>query len=227
VTARTRAAAKATPDDRRAIEGLAQEWAVPATPETVGALIAYAELLLEWGARINLTGAHTVGELVAEHYPDAFALASRLPDPGLLVDVGSGGGLPALPLATLRPALTIDLCEPIAKKGAFLRTAIRELGLGGRVRLQATRGEALAEATPGRFDVAVSRATFAPVDWLPLGRRLVRPGGRVFALAATDAVPPGLPDRPLFYLGGRRALVEVTVPRETVGGPGPGTTPAG
>jgi 16S rRNA (guanine527-N7)-methyltransferase len=134
-----------------------------------------------------------------------------------VVDVGSGGGLPALPLALLRDGLTVELCEPIAKKGAFLRTAIRELGLSDRVRLNATRGELLADAQGGRFDVAISRATFAPVDWLPLGRRLVRPGGRVFALAAPDDVPPGSDCE--LYLGGRRALVEVNVPRGTAGQP--------
>jgi 16S rRNA (guanine527-N7)-methyltransferase len=200
-------------DDRRRLEALAATWRMGCNDAQVRALLAYAELLLTWSARINLTAASSATALIEVHFPDAFALARRLEDPARVVDVGTGGGLPALPLALLRPGLSLDLCEPIAKKGAFLRTAIRELGLGDRVRVEAARGEVLAGSRPG-FDAAISRATFSPADWLALGRRLVRPGGRVFALAAADDVPPGCSAE--LYLGGRRALVEVVVPRETV-----------
>ena len=89
----------------------------------VAALSSYAESLLRWNARINLTAARSIDVLVNEHFPDAFALARRLEQPARAIDVGSGGGLPAIPLALLRPGLTVELCEPIAKKAAFLRTA--------------------------------------------------------------------------------------------------------
>ena len=139
------------------------------------------------------------------------ALARRLDHPARVVDVGSGGGLPAIPLALLRAELTVALVEPIAKKAAFLRTAIRELEIGDRVSVRVTRGEALAQtivADPGSaFDVAISRATLAPQKWLALGARLVRPGGRVFALATADALPE-LGDRDV-YFEGRRALIQV------------------
>lgn len=196
-----------------ALAALEASWRLPASETQRAALLAYADLLVTWSARINLTGARSAAVVIESHFPDAFALAVRLPGPARLIDVGSGGGLPALPLAILRPALTVELCEPIAKKGAFLRTAIRELGLGERVHLDSRRGEAIAEAEPGVFDVATSRATFAPTVWLALGRRLVRPGGRVFGLVAAAAAPPDLPA--LVYFGGRRALVELDVPRGT------------
>jgi 16S rRNA (guanine(527)-N(7))-methyltransferase RsmG len=195
---------------RRALARLAAEWQVGCDDAAAEALLAYGNLLLTWTARINLTAAGSIDALIAEHFPDAFALASRLTEPARLADVGSGGGLPALPLAVLRPTLSLELVEPIAKKGAFLRTAIRELGLSGRVRLNAMRGEALVETAGASFDAAISRATFAPADWLALGQRLVHPGGRVFALAAVNAVPPG--SRAQVYFGGRRALVELIVP---------------
>ena len=125
--------------------------------------------------------------------------------------MGSGGGLPALPLALLRPALDVELSEPVAKKGAFLRTAIRELGLAGRVRLDPRRGEVLAaEGAP--FDVAVSRATFAPVAWLALGRRLVRPGGRIFALTTPRALPREGAASAHVYDDGHRVMLEVFMP---------------
>lgn len=192
------------------LTSLAAEWGVPCDPAQAEQVDAFMALLLTWNARINLTGAHSRDGVIAEHLPDAFALASRLPAPAAVVDVGSGGGLPALPLAILRPTLSISLVEPIAKKVAFLRTAVRDLGLGTQVTIVLGRGEQLATASPARFDVAISRATFAPAAWLVLGRHLVRPGGRVFALAAPRDLPPGGPP-PLLYGGGRRALVEVCV----------------
>jgi 16S rRNA (guanine527-N7)-methyltransferase len=197
--------------DGERIAALAASWDVPCSEAQAGSLLGYAELLLRWSARINLTAARTVGVLIADHFPDAFALARQLDQRAQqLVDVGSGGGLPALPLALIRPQLSILLCEPIAKKGAFLATAIRELGLGGRVELIATRGERLAEDRPAAFDVAISRATLPPEKWLPLGVRLVRPGGRVFVLTT----PRNLPEQTHrhVYLDGRRVLIEVSVP---------------
>jgi 16S rRNA (guanine(527)-N(7))-methyltransferase RsmG len=180
----------------------------------VDALSAYAQLLLRWNARINLTAARSIDVLISEHYPDAFALARRLDGAARLIDVGSGGGLPAIPLALLRPALTVALVEPIAKKAAFLRTAARELGVGDRVSVHGTRGEKIADAIvadPGRaFDVAISRATLAPEKWLALGLRLVRPGGHVFVLTTPDALPQ-LADRDLYH-DRRRALIQASRP---------------
>jgi 16S rRNA (guanine527-N7)-methyltransferase len=183
----------------------------PCDETVVSPLSAYAELLLRWNARINLTAARSIESLVGEHFPDAFALARKLDQPARVVDVGSGGGLPAIPLALLRGHLTVELVEPIAKKAAFLRTAIRELAIGDRVSVRVARGEALARAVAAdrslAFDVAISRATLAPPKWLALGARLVRPGGRLFALTTADALPE-LPDRDI-YFGGRRALIQV------------------
>ncbi|HEX5270019.1 MAG TPA: RsmG family class I SAM-dependent methyltransferase [Gemmataceae bacterium] len=183
------------------------EWGVPLDDVQGERLVEYAELLIHWNRRINLTGARATAAVVSEHYPDAFALASRLAAPARLVDVGSGGGLPVLPLALLRPELNVLLCEPIAKKAAFLRTAIRDLGLSDRVSLKVGRGEDL---PTGGFEVAVSRATLEPQAWLALGRRLVHPGGRVLILTV-----PGSPLAPAgatrLYAGGRRLLIDVPV----------------
>jgi 16S rRNA (guanine527-N7)-methyltransferase len=189
---------------------LAATWRVPCDAAQGERLVEYMDLLLTWNARINLTGARSVRELVEEHMPDAFALASRFSAPADVVDVGSGGGLPALPLAVLRPELRLTLVEPIAKKVAFLRTAVRALDVKSRVAVIAGRAEELAAQVPGRFDAGISRATFAPAEWLTFGRQLVRVGGRLFALAAPADVPPNMPP-PLLYSGGRRALVEVSV----------------
>jgi 16S rRNA (guanine527-N7)-methyltransferase len=198
---------------REALARLADEWSVPCDGAQLDALVAYATLLLTWTARINLTGANSLADLSAEHFPDSFAIASRLPaaEPLSVIDVGSGGGLPALPLAILRPSLSIRLFEPIAKKAAFLRTAIRELGATARLTVVGKRAEPL-EA--GTFDVAVSRATLAPPAWMALAATLVRPGGRVFVLASADSNPDSVP-APLSlnerfpYLDGKRFLLDL------------------
>jgi 16S rRNA (guanine(527)-N(7))-methyltransferase RsmG len=202
-------------DPQVTLLSLSAEWGFRAEPEQTASLLQFAELLVRWNQSINLTGAKSIGAVIAEHYPDAHALAKRLDRPARLIDVGSGGGLPALPLALLRPNLEIRLCEPIAKKAAFLRTAIRELRLAERVALETRRGEELAaelaDDSSRRFDVATSRATFAPEVWLALGRRLVRPGGRVFVLTVPGSAIKGAAD---IYGGGKRALIEV--PLETL-----------
>jgi 16S rRNA (guanine527-N7)-methyltransferase len=198
---------------REALEREAASWSVGCEAAQRDAITRYASLLLTWTARINLTGAVSLEDLAAEHLPDSFALASRLADAGKLgaVDVGSGGGLPALPLSILCPNLNFTLLEPIAKKAAFLRTAVRELALGDRVVVDSHRAQSLVPAT---FDVALSRATLPPRSWLPLGADLVRPGGRVFLLAAAAAdwssPPPKLqPTGQWPYLNERRWLVEL------------------
>jgi 16S rRNA (guanine527-N7)-methyltransferase len=198
----------------RALAALAREWDVPCDDRQAEMLLHYAGLLLTWNERINLTGAHAVDELLADHFPDSFALAARLDRSARAIDVGSGGGLPAIPLAILRPELTLVLCEPLAKKGAFLRTAIRELALGAHVRLEARRAEDLAAEVPTSFDLAFSRATLAPDRWVALGRRLVRPQGRIFVLTTPETSLDGLGDAAVhtrIYADGRRALLEVVL----------------
>jgi 16S rRNA (guanine527-N7)-methyltransferase len=204
-----------TDDDRARLRammaGWTNGWASRPPEGAVDALLRYGELLLVWNQRINLTAARSVAALIDEQFVDDFPLARRLEGPARVVDIGSGGGLPAIPLALLRPLLRVTLCEPIAKKQAFLRTASRELGLGDRLQVRGDRAQALAETRPN-FDAAVSRATFPPAEWLTLGPRLVRPGGRVFGLIAARAVPASIPAE--VYLGGSRALVELTVAQE-------------
>jgi 16S rRNA (guanine527-N7)-methyltransferase len=149
-------------------------------------LLGFFQLLLTWNARINLTGARSLDELIEEHLPDSLALARLVPEGATLVDVGAGGGLPALPLALLRPDVRVTVVEPRAKRVAFLRTAVRELA--PEVEVVHDGVEAL-EA--GGFDVASSRATFGPEEWLGIGLRLVRRSGLVVLFLSASPPPPG------------------------------------
>lgn len=154
----------------------ARQYGLDVAPETWDGLARYGNMLLAWGSRINLTGARSAKELVEEHFVDAFPLAAELPrGPFQGVDVGSGAGLPGVPLACLRPESRWTLLEPNAKKYSFLRHVAREL-LPGRLRVFRERMD---EHTPpaGGYDVAVSRAVWPAHEWLERGRGMVRPGG--------------------------------------------------
>jgi 16S rRNA (guanine527-N7)-methyltransferase len=169
-----------------ALAALAERLDVPVSPSQWRALDQFVGLLLEWNARINLTGARSREEVMGEHVPDALALAHLVPGPARVIDVGSGGGLPALPFAILRGDCPLTLVEPRAKRVAFLRTAVRQAGLE-KVEVRAGRVE---EVGNGMFDVAASRATFPPAEWLDRASALA-PRAVVFAAHQRDVAAGG------------------------------------
>jgi 16S rRNA (guanine527-N7)-methyltransferase len=157
---------------------------VPVAPAQCALIERFCDLLLTWNERINLTGARSLDDLLSEHLPDSFALSCLVSEGDSVADVGSGGGLPALPFALLRPDALVTLFESRAKRQAFLRTALRELD----IRSASVAGQ-FSPPLPGheRFDLACSRATFPPAEWLRLGCGSVRPGGRVVVFDAATA----------------------------------------
>ena len=103
-----------------------------------------------------------------------------------LLDVGSGAGLPGIPLAIALPSLEVTCCDTVAKKVAFVKAVAAELDL--RVRGVAVRagGDPEREGLP-RAEVVVSRAFADPGRWLPLAVRYLAPGGRVLATLGREA----------------------------------------
>lgn len=94
------------------------------------ALAAYAALIRKWNSTINLVSPLTLDQLETRHIADCAALADISRDSiGSWVDLGSGGGLPGVVIAILRPDLPVTMVESDKRKGSFLRAAIRELGL--------------------------------------------------------------------------------------------------
>jgi 16S rRNA (guanine527-N7)-methyltransferase len=169
------------------VSALARQWMLPLEEERARRLALYLGELLRWNQRLNLTGARGARELIGEHLPDSFALSRLCPEGADVVDVGSGGGLPAIPFAILRPDCRVTLVEPRAKRVAFLNTAVRSCECRS-VAVLRCRGEEL----PARsFSLATSRATFRPLVWLELAPSLLGPGGRAIVLAAGPlAAPP-------------------------------------
>jgi 16S rRNA (guanine527-N7)-methyltransferase len=150
------------------------------------AVLTWLQRLQEWNSRMDLTAARSPEELVDLMLADVLVLSSHIPTGAKVVDVGAGAGAPGLGLALVRQDLHLTLVEPLGKRASFLRTV---LGATGRadVAVERARGEALA----GRraWDVAVSRATLAPPDWLELGTTLATPRGFVWVLLAKDPPP--------------------------------------
>jgi len=158
----------------------------------------WLDLLTEWNKRIDLTAARTDAELTDLMLADAVTLASHI-GPGLrVVDVGTGAGAPGLALALMRPDLVVTLVEPLAKRTSFLRTVVGTLGRTD-VTIMRERGEAVAARTPNAFDVAISRATLSPAQWIPLALRLAPVAWALVAREEPPEVPGARIDADLAY----------------------------
>jgi 16S rRNA (guanine527-N7)-methyltransferase len=137
----------------RLLDGAVGDANPPLSPDTRDTLAAYLSELDRWRRTINLTGALSA-EALASHVLESLAGAHLVPHGSRVVDLGSGGGLPALPLAIARPDVAVTMVEPRAKRVAFLKHVVRQLRLE-RARVLQARVERL--KTP-EWDVATIRA---------------------------------------------------------------------
>lgn len=148
-------------------------------------LMAYLGLLAKWNRTYNLTAIRDPLQSVSHHLLDSLAVLRELSDcVGTLVDIGSGGGLPGIPLAIADPARRVTLNDVNEKKGAFLRQAVIELGLSNAT-VHVGRVEDWHPATG--FAVVISRGLASLADFLARCRHLVAPAG---VLAAMKGVYP-------------------------------------
>ncbi len=139
----------------------------------------YLALLAKWNKVHNLTAVREPGQMVVLHVLDSLSVLPHIASAKTLLDVGSGGGLPGIPLAIARPDLAVTLLDASHKKAAFLTQAKAELGLAN-VRVECARVE---HWQPGRtFDVVVSRAFADLAEFVEQARHLVAPGGRLLAM---------------------------------------------
>ena len=148
-------------------------------------LAAYLELLAKWNKTYNLTAVRDIHEMVTQHILDSLTVLSHMEKSALagrridtVVDVGSGAGLPGIPLAIVRPDLRVTLVDAVDKKSAFQRQAKAELGLAN-VSVVGARVEVL---MAGGFDVVISRAFSELTDFVALAGHLANPDGRLYAM---------------------------------------------
>ncbi len=145
---------------------------------TQAALLRYAMLLRRWNRVYNLTAVDDPGAIVTRHLLDALAVLPWVPE-GRLLDVGSGAGLPGLPLALARPELDVTLLDASGKRVRFLRQAVIELGLANAHPLQA---RAEAHRPQRRYDAVITRAFANISDMLSACRHLVADAGVILAM---------------------------------------------
>ncbi|HEY0505560.1 MAG TPA: 16S rRNA (guanine(527)-N(7))-methyltransferase RsmG [Lysobacter sp.] len=152
-------------------------------PALAPRLLDYLALLARWNRTYNLTAVRDPREMIGKHLLDSLAmhpfvdaLAQR---GGTLADLGTGPGLPGIPLAIVKPGLRVTLVESNGKKARFLREAVRQLGLQD-VRVAESRIEALPE--PGAYDAITARALATLPLIVELGGHLLNPEGQLLAM---------------------------------------------
>jgi len=148
----------------------------------------YRNELLKWSERVNLIGPEARANLDA-HIDEALAAAEILKPRGDVLDFGSGGGLPALPMAIASPESRWHLVEADQKKWAFLKHVARECGLSAVI--YGDRLDRALQRFPAdlRFSLVTSRAVGRPEEWVPSLREWLEPGGRVALFQGSPEAP--------------------------------------
>ncbi|MFD0740123.1 16S rRNA (guanine(527)-N(7))-methyltransferase RsmG [Lysobacter koreensis] len=146
-------------------------------------LLDYLALLARWNQTYNLTAVRDPREMVGKHLLDSLAMHPfvdpLVADGGALADLGTGAGLPGIPLAIVKPGLRVTLVESNGKKARFMREVVRQLQLSD-VRVAESRIEAFDE--PGAYAAITARALATLPLIVELGGHLLRPGGQLLAM---------------------------------------------
>ncbi len=165
-------------DGRQALREGAACMSIALTREQEDALLHYLALLLKWNKVYNLISRRASDNLVALHLLDSLSVLPYISGPRV-VDVGSGAGLPGIPLAIMLPDCHFTLLDSNGKKGGFRTQAAIELGLKNVTVVSARAEEFRPE--PG-FEQVISRAFATIADMLAVAGHLAAPGGRFLAM---------------------------------------------
>ena len=165
--------------DRDRLAGGLRELDLALNDDQVTASLTYRDLLVKWNRAFNLTAVRDPGEMIARHLLDSLAVLPHL-EAGPTLDVGTGAGLPGIPLAIARPDQAFTLLDGNGKKARFVRQARRELGLDN-VEVVHARVEQYRKA-PSQI---ISRAFAALSDMLAVTGPVIAPETRVLAMKAT------------------------------------------
>jgi len=173
-------------------------------PQAEPRLLEYLALLQKWNRTYNLTAIREASRMVSHHLLDCLAIMPHV-TASTVLDVGSGAGLPGIPLALAAPTVQVTLLESSHKKAAFLQQAKAELKLDN-VTVACERSETW---QPGRFEMVISRAFSELAEFVAAAGRHVAPGG---LLAAMKGVYPDEEIARLPQDWCLRAAIPLTVP---------------
>ncbi len=164
------------------IDGLSQ-FDLQLSDQVIQKELAFLDELLRWNQRINLTSIKNREEAIEKHLIDSLLLLPHLDEVENLIDLGSGGGLPGIPLAIASPLLQVASIDSVGKKINFQRHIKRFLSLENLQIIQ-SRAEELDQTSleTESFDLVVARAFTALEPLLELAEPWLKPGGRVVAM---------------------------------------------
>ena len=207
--------------DKALLCELTAEYGVTLDTVACDKLDRYAELLVEWNQKMNLTAITDPLGVTVKHFADSLAALPLLPEKqGIsLIDVGTGAGFPGIPLAIVRPDIKLTLLDSLNKRLVFLETVCNELGIPvRRIHARAEEGGRKPELRE-QFDVATARAVAALPVLLEYCLPFVKCGGRFLALKGPDSDEEyRAAGKALAKLGGETAalhkLLLPTQPRE-------------
>jgi 16S rRNA (guanine527-N7)-methyltransferase len=168
----------------------AREMGIPLSEHQLDQFERLTSLLIEWNARFNLTRVTEPAEIAVKHYLDSISLLSFVKVTGgmRVMDVGSGAGLPGLPLKIVSPDIQLTVLDSVKKKLSFVEAAAQELGMEG-VRIVHARAEDAArdKAHREQYDFVVSRAVARLSVLAELCIPFCRVGGEFVAYKGPDA----------------------------------------
>ena len=153
---------------------------VTLSPAALRQFATFIDTLLLWRQRLSLTTAATPVAVIRRHVLDSLHVAPLIADRHQLLDIGSGAGFPAIPLAIACPAMSVVMAEARRKRANFLREVIRQTGVRNAQVLE--ERITLDTASPPAFDAATSRAFGAVAQFLSLVRSRLCAGGLAIAM---------------------------------------------
>lgn len=168
----------------------------PLAPEQIDLMAGHARELAAWNKKINLTAIREPGEMAEKHFVDAVAVQPFLGTESRIMDMGSGGGFPAIPLKIMNPGICFTLVDSVRKKVSFLNHVVRTLGLE-EIRAVHARVEDLAKMSEHArtYDAVMSRGFAGLETFAAYARPMLNTRGRIYALKgrqALDEITPGL-----------------------------------
>ena len=186
----------------------------PLTASEGDSVVKYLNLLCKWQSSQRLVGSVDPRWLIENVVMHSLAFLGAIPASTKgLADVGSGAGLPGIPIGIARPEISVTLIEARQRRASFLSTVVRELELA-HVAVIPWRAESLGPEYAGRFDAVVMRCAGEITSVLSQAKRLVRKGGVVVVSARRSASPPRSGERVWVEADGdrgRQAFVRVAV----------------